>query len=73
MNSHIQHTPQKTLAAWRQESLQLARTRVYPGIDSNQVPVLDERYSRQAKAVADRRLVEAGRRLAGLLNRIWGK
>ena len=73
MDSDIQHTPQKTVAAWRQESLQLARTRVYPGIDSNLVPVLDERYSRQAKAVADRRLVEAGRRLAGLLNRIWGK
>jgi len=73
MDSDMSPTPQKTVAAWRQESLQLARTRVYPGIDSNQVPVLDERYSRQAKAVADRRLVEAGRRLAGLLNRIWGK
>lgn len=73
MDSGIPPTTQKTVTAWREESLQLARTQVYPGIDSTRVTVLDEHYGVQARATANRRLVEAGRRLAGLLNRIWSK
>lgn len=62
-----QEVSQGNPRVWLEESLGIARTQVYPD-----QPVLDAAYRQRAAAISQRRLTEAGYRLAGLLNQIFG-
>ena len=54
---------------WADESFELARSVVYPGITIGGTP--SARYNRRALAVANQRVAWGGYRLAALLNSIW--
>lgn len=55
--------------AWRDESLRLARELAYPPGGIREIPVISDAWRQRAEAAAQRRLVEAGVRLADQLNR----
>jgi hypothetical protein len=53
---------------WANESYQLAKMQVYPGISENGIP--SETYQTNAKKVSARRIALAGYRLAAILNKV---
>ncbi len=53
---------------WMNESVEAAKTYVYPGIVPHQAP--SEQYLEQGKKICEQRLALAGYRLAGLLNKL---
>lgn len=54
-------------AEWLEESRALARQRAYPPADGNDPPVITSAFRDQCRALANQRLVAAGRRLGRLL------
>lgn len=59
-------------AQWIDESWRLARSSAYPP-DDEYIPTLSAAFHEQAKQIANRRVAEAGYRLADLLNDELGK
>ncbi len=57
------------VAVWRDESFRLARDVAYPPGGVREIPVIGEAWRNRAEVAAQRRLVEAGLRLADQLNR----
>ena len=57
---------------WREESGRLARDAAYPTERGSLTPVVSADFRQEARAIADRRLSEAGYRLGHLLNRLLG-
>lgn len=57
------------VAAWRDESVRLAGELAYPPGGLREIPVISDAWRDRAHAAANRRLVEAGLRLADQLNR----
>jgi len=55
---------------WDNESLELAKTYVYPGITENTLP--SAAYLNAGKIQAERQLVKGGLRLAMQLQTLWG-
>ena len=54
------------VALWRDESHRLLPA-TYPDTVDNLLPIVSETFNRQAHAIADRRIVDAGYRLGWLL------
>lgn len=57
------------IAAWRDESVRLASELAYPPGNIREIPIISEDWRSRATLAANRRLVEAGLRLAEQLNR----
>lgn len=62
---------QGDVALWRQESHQLLAD-AYPTSQGSLLPTISEEFHRQARDIADRRIVDAGYRLGRLLEHIFG-
>lgn len=60
------------VSLWLQESLGLARNVAYAGLDES-APMIDAQYEKRARAAAQTRLAQAGRRLARLLDTLLGE
>lgn len=63
---------QGNVALWRDESHHLL-TEAYPDANGSVLPIITEEFRRRSRAIADRRIVEAGYRLGGLLEIIFGQ
>ncbi len=63
---------QGNVALWRDESHRLL-ARVYPDTGDTPRPRIDERFQRQARDLANRRVVDAGYRLGRLLDSLFGQ
>lgn len=61
-----------SVQGWKGESLRLARSAVYPR-EATTLLVLEDDYRERARAIARRRIAEAGYRLGHLLNQALGK
>ena len=66
------HPARSNSAQWIDESWQLAGSSAYPP-DDEYIPTLSAAFHEQAKQIANRRVAEAGYRLADLLNDALGK
>lgn len=62
---------QANVRTWRNESHQLL-VRAYPSAQGSLLPAITEEFHRQAKDIAEQRIVDAGFRLGRLLENIWG-
>ena len=62
--------PQGNVALWRNESHQLL-AEAYPKASGSLLPIISEDFQRRSREIADRRIVEAGYRLGGLLESIF--
>jgi hypothetical protein len=62
---------QGNVALWRYESHQLLAD-AYPNTRGSLLPIISEDFQQRSRAIAERRLVEAGYRLGGLLESIFG-
>lgn len=67
------HPPplQGDIAGWRDESHRLLAA-AYPRSAGSLLPIVTEEFHRQARQIAERRIVDAGYRLGGLLESIFG-
>ncbi len=63
---------QGTVAQWRDESHRLLAA-AYPPATGSLLPIVSEEFHQQARAIAQRRLVEAGYRLGRLLESIFAQ
>jgi hypothetical protein len=63
---------QGNVALWRDESHRLL-AEAYPNASGNLLPIISEEFRRRSRELADRRIVEAGYRLGGLLEGIFGQ
>lgn len=61
---------QGQVAGWREESLALVATRVYPEAKGSLLPLITPEFHRQAQATSDARLAAAGQRLGRWLNQL---
>jgi len=62
---------QGNVALWRNESHQLL-AEAYPNTRGSLLPIISEDFQQRSRAIAERRIVEAGFRLGGLLESIFG-
>lgn len=65
---HTVATHGGNITTWRDESFRLARDLAYPPGSAHEIPVITEYWRARAEAAAQRRLLEAGLRLAEQLN-----
>lgn len=57
--------------SWIQESLRIARENAFPS-DAGNTPVIDASFFANSRDIANRRIVDAGYRLADVLNHLFG-
>ncbi|MBP6202378.1 MAG: S1/P1 nuclease [Azonexus sp.] len=63
---------QGNVALWRDESHDLL-AEAYPDANGSLLPIISDDFRRRSRAIADRRIVEGGYRLGGLLEIIFGQ
>lgn len=73
---YLQNFPQRPapggMAVWLKESRTLAREFAYPSEVGSLLPIVTERFKNQAETVTGQQLVKAGKRLAEILEQIFG-
>ena len=69
LQNRYRPAPPRTISDWRDESHQLL-SRAYPPTHGSLLPLITPEFDRQAEVMAQQRLVDAGARLADLLENI---